>query len=57
VIWHALTHYWFRHDLFFTRFGLFREWVRWNLRHFRFLDDIREWHGWQALWSWVNIHG
>ena len=57
MIWHTLTRFWAHHDLLFTKFGLFPEWVHWNLHHFRHLPHIRQWHHWQALWAWVNIHG
>ena len=57
TIWSTLTGFWEHHDIFFTKFGLFDDWVKWNLHHFRHLHHIHQWHGWQALWSWVNIHG
>lgn len=57
MIWHALTQFWLHHDLFFTRFGSFDQWVDWNLHHFRHLHHIEQWDHWNALWSWVNIHG
>lgn len=57
TIWQVLTRFWFHHNLLFTKFGLFRVWVHWNIHHFSCLPGIRHWHGWQALWGWVNIHG
>lgn len=54
--WHALTQFWLHHDLLFTRFGLFRHWVHWNLHHLPWLH-VHDWHRWPRLWAWVNVHG
>jgi hypothetical protein len=57
IVWYVLTHFWLHHDTLFTKFGDFSVWVHWNKVHFSWLPGVQHWHGWQALWAWVNVHG
>jgi uncharacterized membrane protein len=62
-IWFTLTNFWLHHDILFTKFGLYSNWVHWNIHHFSSIAGIRHWflahhqRNGHALWAWCNLNG